>query len=63
MPAERAIRMCSFDARTWETARPTLQLLREREGTMDMRRVIDQDTLEKVQCPCFVTQYLRNFDA
>jgi len=35
----------------WETARPPLQLLRKKKGSMDLRCVIDQDTLEKVQCP------------
>jgi len=37
------------------------QLLREKERHYGARRVIDQDALEKVQCLCFITQYLMHF--
>ena len=46
----------------WETTRLPFQLLREKERHYGARRVIDQDALEKVQCLCFGTQYLRHFD-
>ena len=46
----------------WENARLPFQLLREKERHYGARRVIDQDALEKVQCLCFSTQYLRHFD-
>jgi len=57
----RGIRRPSLDARTMGKRQAALPAT-EREGRhYGARRVIDQDALEKVQCLCFITQYLRHF--